>query len=92
MSSNLPDNSAARVSIKELEQQALQESFHDRQQAKQLRCNGPRRWRRKSAGTVSVAIRNLPDLITQIADEQEKHLGEVVEDAVRLLHRSLKSS
>jgi hypothetical protein len=44
---------------------------------------------------VFVAIRTFPeikDLITQIADEQEKHLGEVVEDAVPLLHRSLKGS
>jgi hypothetical protein len=53
----------------------------------------PRRWRRKSGRTEFVAIRTFPeikDLITQIADEQEKHLGEVVEDAVRLLYRSLK--
>jgi hypothetical protein len=34
----------------------------------------------------------IKDLITQIADQQEKQLGEVVEDAVRLLHQSLKSS
>jgi hypothetical protein len=53
-----------------------------------------RRWRRKSGRTEFVAIRTFPeikDLITQIADEPEKHLGEVVEDAVRLLTAALRT-
>ena len=99
MSSNLRDNSAARVSMKDLERHARQ-GIHDRQQAEQSRFNGPRRWRRKNGRTEFVAIRTYPEIkemIAEMADEQRKYLGEIVEDAVRLLaskprHKQVRQS
>jgi hypothetical protein len=93
--SNLRDNPGAR-SMSDIQGQAKRAgSFQDRQQAEQSRFNGPRRWRRQSGRSVFVAIRTYPEikaLIERIADEQQKYLGEVVEEAVQLLHRNLKAS
>jgi hypothetical protein len=94
MSSNLRDNPGAR-SMSDLKEQARRAGgpFQDRQQTEQSRFNGPRRWRRQNGRTEFVAIRTFPEtkaLITQIADKHKKYLGEVVEEAVQLLHRSLE--
>jgi len=78
--------------MKDLERQTRQ-GIHDRDQVERARFNGPRRWRRQNGRSVFVAIRTYPEikaLIEEIADEQEKYLGEVVEEAIQLLHRSLK--
>lgn len=58
------------------------ESFEELEQE---RFKGPRRWRRKGGRTKFVAIRTFPtthELIGKIADAQQKHLGEVIEDAI----------
>jgi hypothetical protein len=56
---------------------------------------GSRRWRRKNGRTEFIAIRTFPEIkemIAEMADEQRKYLGEIVEDAVRLLRGKPKDS
>jgi hypothetical protein len=85
----------APLSARDIGTKSTRQSDADNQRDRAERAgfNAPRRWRRKSGRTEFVAIRTFPeikDLIIRIADKQEKHLGEVVEDAVRLLYSSLK--
>jgi hypothetical protein len=66
-----------------------------REKAEQLGFNAPRRWRREIGRTEVISLRTFPEIkrmIIQMADTEEKNIVEIIEDAIRLRHRSLKGS
>lgn len=92
MSSNLRDDPAAQ-SVRDLERQAKQQGSLRQQAERQAFGGRSHRWRRKNGRTEFIAIRTFPEIkemIAEMAEEQQKYLGEIVEDAVRSLREKTK--
>jgi hypothetical protein len=92
MSSRSSDN-LPPLDARELQPKSRREADKLREQAEAQGFHQHRRWRRKNGRTEFLALRTSPDvkrMLTEMADLEEKHLIEVIEDAIRTRYNNLK--
>lgn len=77
----------------ELKSRRAADAERQREQAETQGFNQQRRWRRKNGRTEFLALRTSPEvkrMIVAMADAEEKHLIEIIEDAIRARYKNLK--
>jgi hypothetical protein len=92
MSSRSPAETGT-LNIRDLETKSRREADKLREQEEAQGFNQHRRWRRKNGRTEFLALRTSPEIkrmIVSMADAEEKHLIEVIEDAIRTRFEALK--